>query len=200
MRPRVAARLRWSTPAGLPRSEAGLTVLIAPDQKITTFLMFEGRAEEAMSFYVSVFDEAEVNSVTRYGAGAQGPEGSVQHATFTLAGQQFMCIDSPVPHGFGFTPAMSLFVQCGSDEELARLYAALAEGGRELMPLGGYGFSKRFRLGRRPLRRLLAAEPAVAGPASEPATQRRFSPPGGREKRAAGSRRLLHVPTIAGRR
>lgn len=114
------------------------------NQKITTFLMFEGRAEEAMTFYVSLFDDAEVVAVTRYGAGQQGAEGSVQHATFTLAGQQFMCIDSPAQHEFGFTPAMSLFVQCDSAEELERLYGALAEGGRELMPLGEYGFSARF--------------------------------------------------------
>lgn len=118
--------------------------MIAPAQKITTFLMFQGRAEEAMTFYVSLFDDGEINSITRYGADGEGAEGGVQHATFTLAGQQLMCIDSPVRHEFGFTPAMSLFVQCGSAEELARLYAALAEGGRELMPLGEYGFSKRF--------------------------------------------------------
>lgn len=114
------------------------------NQKITTFLMFEGRAEEAMTFYLSLFDDAEVVAVTRYGTGQQGAEGSVQHATFTLAGQQFMCIDSPAQHEFGFTPAMSLFVQCDSAGELERLYAALAEGGRELMPLGEYGFSARF--------------------------------------------------------
>ncbi|MFD8411874.1 VOC family protein [Streptomyces sp. NPDC059650] len=113
-------------------------------QKITTFLMFEGRAEEAMAFYTSLFDDAEVLDITRYGAGGPGPEGSVQYATFSLAGQQFMCIDSYVKHEFGFTPAVSLFVQCDSGDELDRLYEALAEQGAELMPVGDYGFSARF--------------------------------------------------------
>lgn len=113
-------------------------------QKITTFLMFEGDAEEAMTFYLSLFDDAEVLSIFRYGADGPGPEGTVQHATFTLAGQQFMCIDSYVKHEFGFTPAVSLYVQCDTEEEIDRRYAALAEKGTELMPLGSYGFSAKF--------------------------------------------------------
>ena len=117
---------------------------IATPQKITTFLMFEGNAEEAMTFYRSLFDDAEVVSISRYGADGPGAEGSVQQATFTLAGQPFMCIDSPMKHGFTFTPAMSLFVQCADEAELDRLYAALADRGAELMPLGNYGFSAKF--------------------------------------------------------
>ena len=117
---------------------------IAAEKKITTFLMFEGTAEEAMTFYISLFDDAEIVNITRYGAGGPGTEGSVQHATFALAGEQFMCIDSPAKHGFTFTPAISLFVQCESEAELDRLYAALAEKGTELMPLGNYGFSTKF--------------------------------------------------------
>jgi predicted 3-demethylubiquinone-9 3-methyltransferase (glyoxalase superfamily) len=117
---------------------------IAAPQKITTFLMFEGNAEEAMTFYLSLFDDAEVVRITRWGADGPGAEGSVQQATFTLAGQPFMCIDSPMKHGFTFTPAMSLFVQCADEAELDRLYEALAEKGTELMPLGNYGFSRKF--------------------------------------------------------
>lgn len=117
---------------------------VAASQKITTFLMFEGDAEEAMSFYVSLFDDAEVVAITRYGAEGPGREGSVQHATFALAGQQYMCVDSPVQHGFAFTPSMSLFVQCADDAELERLFEALGAGGGVLMPLGDYGFSARF--------------------------------------------------------
>ncbi|MGW7454998.1 VOC family protein [Streptomyces sp. NPDC054787] len=119
-----------------------------PPQKITTFLMFEGRAEEAMLFYTSLFDDAQVLSVSRYGPDETGPgagaEGTVRHATFALAGQRFMCIDSPAPHAFGFTPAVSLYVQCEDEAEIDRLYGALAEQGQELMPLGAYGFSARF--------------------------------------------------------
>jgi predicted 3-demethylubiquinone-9 3-methyltransferase (glyoxalase superfamily) len=117
---------------------------IATPQKITTFLMFEGNAEEAMTFYVSLFDDAEVISITRYGTDGPGREGSVQHATFSLAGERFMCIDSPAKHDFTFTPAISLFVQCENEAEIDRLYAALAEQGTELMPLGNHGFSTKF--------------------------------------------------------
>jgi predicted 3-demethylubiquinone-9 3-methyltransferase (glyoxalase superfamily) len=102
------------------------------------------QAAEDVNFYLSLFADAEVISISRYGAEGPGAEGSVQQATFTLAGQPFMCIDSPVKHGFTFTPAISLFVQCTDEAELDRLYAALAERGAELMPLGDYGFSARF--------------------------------------------------------
>jgi predicted 3-demethylubiquinone-9 3-methyltransferase (glyoxalase superfamily) len=68
----------------------------------------------------------------------------VQHATFSLGGQQFMCIDSPVHHEFTFTASMSLYVQCETESEIDRLYAALAEKGQPLMPLGSYDFSAKF--------------------------------------------------------
>jgi predicted 3-demethylubiquinone-9 3-methyltransferase (glyoxalase superfamily) len=113
-------------------------------QKLTTFLMFEGRAEEAMTLYTSLFADSEVLSVTRYGPNEAGAEGSVQHATFSLAGQQFMCIDSYVSHPFSFTPATSIYVQCADDAEIERLYAELSKDGNELMPLDNYGFSTRF--------------------------------------------------------
>ena len=113
-------------------------------QKITTFLMFEGGAEEAMNFYLSLFDDAEVVAITRYGAEGPGPEGSVMHATFALAGQQIMCSDSFVHHEFSFTPSVSLFVDCADEAELERLYTALSEKGAVLMPLGEYGFSRKF--------------------------------------------------------
>ncbi|MFE9118798.1 VOC family protein [Streptomyces sp. NPDC007172] len=113
-------------------------------QKITTFLMFEGRAEEALTFYTSLFDDGEVVAISRYGADGPGEPGTVERATFTLAGQRLMCIDSHVKHGFGFTPAMSLFVECDTEAELDRLYGALADQGTELMPLGSYGFSAKF--------------------------------------------------------
>lgn len=113
--------------------------------KITTFLMFQnGEAEEAMNFYVSLFGDAKVVAVEHYGPGEPGAEGSVKHATFTLAGQEYRCIDSPPVHAFSFTPSMSLFVDCDNEEEIERLYAALGEGRQALMPLDNYGFSTRF--------------------------------------------------------
>jgi predicted 3-demethylubiquinone-9 3-methyltransferase (glyoxalase superfamily) len=68
----------------------------------------------------------------------------VKVALFTIGGEFVRCIDSPVKHGFTFTPASSLFVECESEEEIQRLAAALAEGGAALMPLGNYGFSRQF--------------------------------------------------------
>ena len=111
---------------------------------IHPFLMFEGRAEEAMNFYVSLFADGKVLEVEHYGAGGPGKEGSVRLAKFEVAGLRVMCIDSPVEHGFSFTPAISLFVTCSSEEEIERLNAALSDGGSVLMPLNSYGFSRKF--------------------------------------------------------
>lgn len=113
-------------------------------KQISTFLMFDGKAEEAMTFYVSLFDDAEVGDIKRYGAGAQGVEGSVMHAAFTLKGQHFMCIDSAVKHQFGFTPAISIFVDCESEREIDHLHAALARDGMTFMPLDKYPFAEKF--------------------------------------------------------
>ena len=113
-------------------------------QSVRPFLMFEGRAEEAMSFYVSLFPGAQVLDVKRYGPGGPGKEGSVIRATFEIAGQTLMCIDSFVAHDFAFTPAFSLFVACESDAELQTLFAALSADGKVMMPLGNYGFSRQF--------------------------------------------------------
>ncbi len=113
-------------------------------QKITTFLMFEGKAEEAMNFYVSLFEDSGVKRIARYGAEGPGAEGSVFQAVFTLNGQEFMCVDSPVKHGFSFTPSVSLFVDCKSEAELDALFAKLSEDGEIYMPLGDYGFSRKF--------------------------------------------------------
>ena len=76
-------------------------------QQITTFLMFFGRAEEAMNLYTSLFANSATLQVSRYGANEEGAEGTVRHATFSLNGQQFMCIDSNAgDHGFTFSQAI----------------------------------------------------------------------------------------------
>jgi predicted 3-demethylubiquinone-9 3-methyltransferase (glyoxalase superfamily) len=112
--------------------------------RVKPFLMFEGKAEEAMNFYVSLFRDGEIIDIVRYGPGQPGAERSVMTANFSVGGQTVMCIDSPVKHNFTFTPAFSLFVDCESEEEVRRLCSALAEGGATLMPLGAYGFSRQF--------------------------------------------------------
>ena len=114
------------------------------ETKIRPFLMFEGRAEEALNFYVSLIPNSKVISIDRYGAGQPGPEGSVMKAVFSVAGQEVMCTDSFVKHGFTFTPSFSFFVTCESDDQLQRFFSALSEGGGVLMPMGNYGFSRQF--------------------------------------------------------
>jgi len=106
--------------------------------------MFEGKAEEAMNFYTSLFDRSEIVNISRYDENGPGKEGSVIHATFTLNGQEFMCIDSYVKHAFTFTPSMSLYVTCETEEEIEAVFHKLAQDGSVLMPLGSYPFSKKF--------------------------------------------------------
>jgi len=113
-------------------------------QKIVPFLMFSGNADEAMNLYISLFSESAVVAVSRYGAEGPGSEGAVQHATFMLHGQTFMCIDSAVTHAFSFTPAISLYVHCADEAELDRLFAELSKDGAVLMPPNNYGFSVKF--------------------------------------------------------
>lgn len=113
-------------------------------QKVTPFLMFEGNAEEAMNYYTSIIEDSEIKSITRYGANGPGEEGSVMQASFSLKGQEFMCIDSNVKHEFTFTPSFSIFLTCDTEDEINRLYESLIESGGPLMPLGEYGFSKKF--------------------------------------------------------
>jgi len=113
-------------------------------QKIINFLMFTGQAEEAMNFYVSLFSDSEIVNVKRHEANGGGAEGSVLHATFSLNGQLFMCIDSPPVHAFTFTPSMSLYINCESDDEVEKLFKELSAGGSVLMPLGSYPFSKKY--------------------------------------------------------
>lgn len=92
-------------------------------QKITPTLMFVGevcgKAEEAINFYATVFHNARVGDIDRYGKG-EGPdkEGTIKHATFTLEGQELAAMDSALPHGFTFNEAISLMVHCDTQEEI----------------------------------------------------------------------------------
>jgi predicted 3-demethylubiquinone-9 3-methyltransferase (glyoxalase superfamily) len=110
----------------------------------TPFLMFEGRAREAIEFYVRTLPDAKLVEMRTYGPGAPGPEGTVMRAVLSFAGQTVRCTDSFVKHGFTFTPALSFFLDCESIEQIEQLFARLSDGGGVLMPLGSYGFSRRF--------------------------------------------------------
>jgi predicted 3-demethylubiquinone-9 3-methyltransferase (glyoxalase superfamily) len=93
-------------------------------QKIYPCLWFDDNAEEAVNFYLSVFKNASIKSIARYGKESRGKEGSVMVINFTLEGQQFMALNGG-PY-FTFTPAISLFVNVGSQEELDSLWNKLS--------------------------------------------------------------------------
>jgi predicted 3-demethylubiquinone-9 3-methyltransferase (glyoxalase superfamily) len=98
-------------------------------RKISPFLWFDTRAEEAADFYVSLFRDSRITNVARYGEAGPGPEGSVMTVAFQLEGQDFTALNGgPV---FKFTPAISFVVNCETQDEVDRLWERLAEGGKE---------------------------------------------------------------------
>ena len=105
---------------------------------VLTHLMFQdGRAREAAEWYVSLVPGSSVERVAGNGAG-----GSTVY--FTLAGRSFIAFDSPIQHGFDFTPSMSIFVSCESEQEVRDLFAQIASEGDVKMPVDDYGFSSCF--------------------------------------------------------
>ena len=114
-------------------------------KEVTPFLMFQdGNAEQAMKFYTSLTEDAEIISMIRYEENEGEQEGKIKQGLFSIKGQKFMCLDSPPVHQFDFTPSFSIFVTCDTEEELQDLYEKLLEGGQALMPLDTYDFSKKF--------------------------------------------------------
>jgi predicted 3-demethylubiquinone-9 3-methyltransferase (glyoxalase superfamily) len=102
-------------------------------QKITPFLWFDGKAEEAMNFYVSIFKDSKVGKLRRYGEAGPGPKGSVMSAEFQLEGQDFIALNGgPM---FTFSPAISFFVNCKTQKEVDELWDKLSAGG-EKQPCG----------------------------------------------------------------
>jgi predicted 3-demethylubiquinone-9 3-methyltransferase (glyoxalase superfamily) len=97
-------------------------------QKITPFLWFDGQAEEAMNFYVSIFKDSKVLGVSRYGEAGPGPKGTVMVATFQLEGQNFCALNGGPQ--FTFSPAISFFVDCQTQQEIDELWQKLSEGGK----------------------------------------------------------------------
>lgn len=114
------------------------------EQLVKPFLMFEGRAEETITFYVATVPHSRVIEINRYGAGGPAPEGTVMTACASIGGQEVMFSDSFVNHDFTFTPSISLFFTARTEDEFNALVAALADGGKFLMPPDNHGFSKRF--------------------------------------------------------
>jgi predicted 3-demethylubiquinone-9 3-methyltransferase (glyoxalase superfamily) len=97
-------------------------------QKITTFLWFDTQAEDAAKFYTSIFPNAKITAVSRYGDAGPGPKGSVMTVNFQLEGQEFVAMNGgPM---YPFTHAISLMVNCRTQEEVDRYWDRLVEGGK----------------------------------------------------------------------
>ncbi len=111
-------------------------------QKITPFLWFDNNAEEAANFYVSVFGDSKVGTITRYGEAGPAPAGTVMTVEIQLEGQKFTALNGG-PH-FKFTPAVSFYVACETAEKVDALWQKLSEGGSVLMELAKYPFSEKF--------------------------------------------------------
>jgi predicted 3-demethylubiquinone-9 3-methyltransferase (glyoxalase superfamily) len=96
-------------------------------QKITPFLWFDNNAEEAINFYLSIFKNSKIVSMTRYGEAGPGPKGTVMAATFQLDGQEFFALNGGPQ--FKFSPAVSFFVKCETQQEIDELWEKLSAGG-----------------------------------------------------------------------
>jgi len=101
---------------------------------ITPFLWFDANAEQAVNFYVSVFKNARVGKITRYGEAGRGPKGSVMTIEFELDGQRFVALNGG-PH-YKFTPAVSFAVNCGTQAEVDALWAKLTADGGQAVQCG----------------------------------------------------------------
>ncbi len=97
--------------------------------KMMPCLWFDDQAEEAMVFYTSIFKNSKIGSITRYGEAGPGEKGTVLTVTFQLDGQEFMALNGG-PH-FTFSPAISFFVNCKTQEEVDELWEKLSEGGEK---------------------------------------------------------------------
>ncbi len=97
-------------------------------QKITPFLWFNGQAEEAANFYTSIFKKSRIGTVRRYGEAGPGPKGSAMSVEFQLQGEDFIALNGGPQ--FQFTPAVSFFVNCETQEEVDDLWARLSDGGK----------------------------------------------------------------------
>lgn len=122
--------------------------------KTTTFLTFVGdqcgKGTEAINFYTSIFPNSEIKSITKYAEGEPGgtPE-LIKFGEFTLNGTEYMVSESNYNHAWSFTPAVSIFVDCDSENEIDTFFEKLSDGGKIMIPLDSYNteeysFGKKF--------------------------------------------------------
>jgi predicted 3-demethylubiquinone-9 3-methyltransferase (glyoxalase superfamily) len=116
---------QWNKSAAGNREKGGNK----PMQKITPFLWFDGKAEEAANFYVSIFRNSKIGKVNRYGDHGPGPKGTVMIATFQVDGQDFIALNGGPQ--FKFSPAISFVVNCENQQEVDELWEKLSEGGEK---------------------------------------------------------------------
>jgi predicted 3-demethylubiquinone-9 3-methyltransferase (glyoxalase superfamily) len=109
----------------------------------TPFLMFQGDAQAAIDLYAATLPGTRVLDMKRHAAPTANG-GTVMLARVVICGREFLFSDSPPVHAFTFTPSSSIFIECDDAQQLDGLFAALSDGGGVLMPLGDYGFSRRF--------------------------------------------------------
>lgn len=129
----------WSEKYGWVRDRFGVTWQLSlgdlsdVGQKITPSLLFvgeqHGRAEEALKFYTSIFENSDVVGILHYGPGEEDAEGTVKHAQFSLNGEVLMAMDSGFDHGFSFNEAISLLIQCEDQQEVDYFWDRLTAGG-----------------------------------------------------------------------
>jgi predicted 3-demethylubiquinone-9 3-methyltransferase (glyoxalase superfamily) len=99
-------------------------------QKITPFLWFDGRAEEAANFYTSIFKNSKILNIACHGDAGPGPKGTVMLVSFEIEGQEFMALNAGPQ--YKFNPAISFFVDCESQTEVDELWDKLTAGGSEV--------------------------------------------------------------------
>jgi predicted 3-demethylubiquinone-9 3-methyltransferase (glyoxalase superfamily) len=104
--------------------------------------MFQGQAKDALALYRDAFPDYEELLLQEHAEGPQ--DGQVAMARIRIGGLEVMLYDSPPIHAFTFTPATSTFIECDDEAQLRALAARLGDGGKVLMPIDGYGFSKLF--------------------------------------------------------
>jgi predicted 3-demethylubiquinone-9 3-methyltransferase (glyoxalase superfamily) len=110
--------------------------------KATPFLMFQGQAKEALALYRDTFPDYEELLLQEHAEGAQA--GQVAMARISIGGLEIMLYDSPPVHDFTFTPSTSTFIDCDDEAQLRALAEKLGDGGKVMMPIDNYGFSRLF--------------------------------------------------------
>lgn len=136
-------KYEWSEKYGWVQDHYGVSWQLAlgkieeVGQNFTPTFLFtgeqSGKAEQAIEFYTSIFKNSSVEGILKYNAEDHDVEGTVKHAQFSLGKKVFMAMDSSLPHNFGFNEAISLVVECKTQDEIDYYWSKLTEGGAENM-------------------------------------------------------------------